>query len=63
MTYYAKQTQFVELQMNVTFFPTKDYQNETAFSRLKYKPNQTQSLYHCFCLLFIITGESKKELL
>ena len=29
-------------KMNLTFFPTKDYKNETAFGPKQNKPNQTQ---------------------
>jgi len=48
---------FRNAQMNENLFATKDYENETDFRLRKYKPNQSQFLYHWFCLLFIIASK------
>jgi hypothetical protein len=39
---YAKQSQFPEGQVNVTFFQKKDYKNSPHFQARKNKPNQSQ---------------------
>jgi hypothetical protein len=43
-------------EMNENLFVAKDYENKTSFRPRKYKPKQSQFLYHWFCLLFIIAA-------
>ena len=52
---------FRKAKMNENLFATKVYENETAFRLQKYKPNQSQFLYHWLRLLFIIPGLCKKS--
>ena len=48
---------FPKNKMNANAFSQKDYENETAFRLRKYKPNQSQFLYHCLRSLFIIAAK------
>ena len=47
---------FRKAKMNENLFAAKGYKNETAFGLQKYKPKQSQFLYHWLRLLFIIAA-------
>jgi hypothetical protein len=49
---------FRNAKMNENLFAAKVYENETAFRLPKYKPKQSQFLYHWLRLLFIIAAEN-----
>jgi penicillin-binding protein-related factor A (putative recombinase) len=48
---------FRKAKMNENLFAAKDYENETAFRLRKYKPKQSQFLYHWLHSLFIIAAK------
>jgi len=48
---------FRKAKMKLNFYLTKDYENLPLRRRGENKPNQSQFLYHWFCLLFIIASK------